>query len=282
MQEVVIAADERVLVGSELPHADREALRLAVRSLEGPSFAAKLSDLAGRPIELLGRALPERVAGMVSEATASALRQALRLVLLTVPKDRLDPQTHTHRALATLTGALGGAFGLAALPVELPVSTTIMLRAIARIAQSEGEDLRDPEAALACLQVFALAGRTGHLHESGYFAARAAMARSVVHAVRQVAERGLIDETSSAMIRLLAQIGTRFGVTVSQKAAAQAVPVLGAVSGAAINAAFTHYFQSLAKGHFTVRRLERQHGKAAVRRAYDQIMREEGLAGRPS
>src|ERR1700746_681884 len=63
-----------------------------------------------------------------------------------------------HRALATASGAAGGTFGLAALPVELPVSTTIMLRSIADIARSEGEDLSDPEAALACVEVFALGG----------------------------------------------------------------------------------------------------------------------------
>ena len=39
------------------------------------------------------------------------------------------------------SGAAGGAFGLATLPLELPVSTVIMLRSIADIAISEGEDL---------------------------------------------------------------------------------------------------------------------------------------------
>jgi hypothetical protein len=48
---------------------------------------------------------------------------------------------------------------LATLPIELPVSTIIMLRLIADIARSAGEDLSDPEAALSCVQVFALGGR---------------------------------------------------------------------------------------------------------------------------
>jgi hypothetical protein len=148
-----------------------------------------------------------------------------------------------------------------------------MLRSIARIAQSEGEDLQDPEAALACLQVFALGGRTGsdNLHETGYFAVRAAMARSVSRALQQIAGRGVVDESASAIVRLLAQIGAKFGVVVSQKVAAQAVPVLGAIGGAAINMAFIDHFQTLARGHFTVRRLERTYGPGTVRRAYDQI-----------
>ena len=84
-----------------------------------------------------------------------------------------------HKVLATASGAAGGAFGLATLPIEFPVSTIIMLRAIAEIARSEGEDPSDPEAALSCIQVFALGGRTESTDasESGYFAVRACSRR---------------------------------------------------------------------------------------------------------
>jgi hypothetical protein len=41
-----------------------------------------------------------------------------------------------HKALAAASGAVGGGFGLAALPVELPISTIIMLRSIGDIARS--------------------------------------------------------------------------------------------------------------------------------------------------
>ena len=92
--------------------------------------------------------------------------------------------------------------------------------------------------ALACLKVFALGGRSSsqHLHESGYFAVRAAMARSVTQAVQMIAGRGVTDESASAIVRLLSQIGARYDVVVSPKIAAQAVPVLGALSGAALSA----------------------------------------------
>ncbi|HEX2527221.1 MAG TPA: EcsC family protein [Geminicoccus sp.] len=278
-EPMLLAANDVAPASRGILGADRQALRDAVRELEGPSFIARLSAAAGRPIEMLGRALPERATELISEATAKALRQGLRYIIKTVPRGTKDAETGRHRTLATLSGAIGGAFGMAAIPIELPVSTTIMLRAIVRIAQSEGEDLDDPETALACLQVFALAGRTGsvHLHESGYFAVRAALARSVTEVARQVAQRGVLDESASAVIRLISQIGSRFGVAVSQKVAAQALPVLGALSGAAINAAFTAHFQTMARAHFTVRRLERAHGKAAVRAAYLQIQAEEGF-----
>jgi EcsC protein family len=256
-----------------LTDADREALRQAVLALEGPSYVARLSTLAGRPIELLGQALPRVASDLISRATQAALTWALSYALRMIPKEGRDPETLTHKALVVLSGALGCALGLSAVLVELPLSTTIMLRSIARIAQSEGEDLQDPEAALAYLQVFALGGRTDsdNLHETGYFAVRAAMARSVSRALQQIAGRGVFDESASAIARLLAQIGGRFGVVVSQKVAAQAVPVLGAVGGAAINMAFVDHFQTLACGHFTIRRLERTYGQGTVRRAYDQI-----------
>ena len=71
-----------------------------------------------------------------------------------------------------------------------------------------------------------------------------------------------------ALVRFETTIAARYGVTVSEKVAAQAVPVLGAVGGAAINVLFIDHYQGLARGHFTVRRLERTYGAAVVRKAY--------------
>jgi hypothetical protein len=279
MPDITPAERRATLPEAALSEEDRAALTQAVRALEGSSYVGRLSHVAGRPIALLGQALPQAASAAISRATEAALTRALRYALKTIPKDAAGPETRVHRALAALSGAMGGALGLSAVLVELPISTTIMLRAIARIAQSEGEDLSDPETALACIEVFALGGRSGseHLHESGYFAVRAALARSLSGAVRQVAERGVIDEGASAIVRLLSQIGSRFGVAVSQKVAAQAVPVLGALGGAAVNTAFIDHFQTLARGHFTVRRLERIYGKVPVRVAYDRIRAQEGL-----
>jgi EcsC protein family len=73
------------------------------------------------------------------------------------------------------------------------------------------------------------------------------------------------------LVRLLTQIASRFGVVVTQKFAAQAVPIVGALGGAAVNYAFIDHFQEIARGHFTVRRLERRYGKGAVRAAYEKL-----------
>ncbi|MFD0935955.1 EcsC family protein, partial [Methylobacterium trifolii] len=176
-----------------------------------------------------------------------------------------------HTALAALSGAVGGAFGLATLAVELPVSTTLMLRSIAEIAREEGESLETPEGALACVQVFALGGRGSEsaLTESGYFAVRAALAKTMAEAARYAGSKTLLDQSAPALIRFTAQIAARFGIVVSQKVAAQAVPILGAVGGAAVNTAFMSHFQAMARAHFTVRRLERAYGQPTIRAAYE-------------
>jgi hypothetical protein len=253
---------------------DLEALRRAVELLENPSLAARLAAMAGRPIELLGNALPASASQAIAAATGKALEMALKVALRTMRRTpRPASQPLLHKVLATASGAAGGAFGLASLPIELPVSTVIMLRSIAEIARSEGEDLSDPEAALSSLQVFALGGRSGSADaaESGYFAVRSVLANSVTQATRFIAERGFVEEGAPILIRFLAQVASRFGVVVTQKAAAQAVPVVGALGGGAVNYAFIEHFQDVARGHFTVRRLERAYGQDLVRAEYERL-----------
>jgi len=64
---------------------------------------------------------------------------------------------------------------------------------------------------------------------------------------------------------------------VTQKAAAQALPILGALGGAAVNYVFIDHFQEVARAHFTVRRLERGYGKEPIRIEYERI-RDEAAA----
>ena len=196
------------------------------------------------------------------------------MALHTLPRSQQTGSELFHRALATASGAAGGTFGLAALPVELPVSTVIMLRSIADIAQNEGKDLSDPESVLSCVEVFALGGRAGSANasESGYFAVRGMLAKTVTEAARFVVERGVIKEGAPILLRFVTQVAARFGLVVTQKVAAQALPVVGALGGgAAVNYAFIEHFQEVARGHFTVRRLERLYGEDKIRTLYDKI-----------
>jgi hypothetical protein len=252
---------------------DLTALERAVRSLEHPSLAARLTNLAGKPIELLGLALPASASHAITIATSKSLEAALKAALRTMPQKPRAGSRRLHKALATASGAAGGAFGLLALPVELPVSTIIMLRSIADIARSEGEDPAEPETALACVQVFALGGRAGSddASESGYFAVRGMLAKTVSEAARFIGERGVIQEGGPLLLRFITQVASRFGVVVSQKVAAQTLPVLGALGGAAVNYAFMEHFQEVARSHFTIRRLERTYGKELVRSEYERI-----------
>jgi EcsC protein family len=201
-----------------------------------------------------------------------ALERTLGVALFSLRNRRFTGGRKLHSGLACTSGAIGGAFGIAALAVELPVSTTIMLRAIAAIARAEGEDLADPRTGLACLEVFALGGPPDEKGvEADYFAVRAMLARGLVEVADFALDKGAIREGAPFLVRFLTQIASRFGVVVSQKIAAQAVAVVGAVGGAAVNLAFVEHFQDIARGHFTVRRLERVYGADIVRAEYDRL-----------
>jgi hypothetical protein len=262
-----------------LSDADLRALAAAVERLEQPGFAGRIAALAARPAGLVARALPGPAAAVVAGAAERALTRALDVALFSLRDARLTGGRFgrarvLHSALASASGAVGGAFGLAALAIELPVSTTIMLRSIAVIAEQEGEDLADPTTGLACLEVFGLgapAASDKSGAEAGYFAVRALFASGLAQAGAIIANQGAAGGGTAAALRALAPIAARFGAVVSEKLAAQAVPVVGAVAGAAVNLAFIEHFQELAHGHFTIRRLERSYGAEAVRIEYNRI-----------
>lgn len=253
--------------------ADRADLRRAKDLLEHPGLAARVSGLIGMPLEKAFDLLPERWSEAVATATRRSLDTALSVALDTLDAQPRRSRDVFHKLAVAATGAGGGALGLLGLPLELPVSTTVMLRSIAEIARSEGERFESPEGRLACLEVFALGGRStaDDAAESSYFLVRAALARSVTEAAQYVAQRSVIDHGAPALVRFMAQLASRFGITVSQKIAAQAVPVIGAAGGATINVMFIDHFQDMARGHFIVRRLERIYGADLVRTEYERL-----------
>jgi len=257
-----------------LSTAETSELRAAKSILENPGLVAKVSHYIGSPIEAGLKKLPESWSTTVNEITRKSIEMALDIALLTMNRDeQLPPSNWWHKLAVVATGAGGGAFGLPALAIELPVSTTIMLRSIADIARSEGEDLRCPDARLQCVQVLALGGnsKSDEGAESGYFATRAALAKSISEAAAHVTKIGLSQKGAPAIVRLISQVASRFSIVVSEKAAAQAVPLVGAVGGAAINSLFIDHFQDMGRGHFIVRRLERLHGQEEVCRHYDEL-----------
>jgi hypothetical protein len=252
-----------------LPDSVLAELRDAVDSLEKMSLAVRLAGMVGAPLEALKNRLPGPAQSLLDRAVRRALTAAMTAALRSdpsrVPVPSLSPDWF-HRGLAAATGAAGGALGLPGTLLELPVSTTLLLRRIAAIAQENGETLGDPMVAAECLKVFALGGRdpSDDAAESGYFAVRIALAE----ALKSVAGRGLLGIMLPGFIGAIAG---RFGGPVALKLSAQAAPVLGAAAGAAVNLAFLEHFRGVAQGHFTVRRLEREHGAEAVQIAYEAI-----------
>ena len=141
-----------------LSKEDLETLGEAKQVLESPGLAIKLTDLIGKPIEKGFDLLPDNWSERISMATQGALEQALGVAVKSLGESkRSSPSDFRHKLAVMASGAVGGAFGFAGLAVELPVSTTIMLRSIGAIAQSEGENLKEADSKLECIRVLPLA-----------------------------------------------------------------------------------------------------------------------------
>ncbi len=254
---------------------DLEVLKWATRHLEHPSLAARLTSMVGTPIEIALKLMPRPIYQKVRATADASIGKVLKVAVSSLRHDvEPDPRNAMYRTLVAGTGAVGGLFGIYGLPVELAVSTTVMLRSIAEIARAEGEHIHEPEAQLACLEVFALGGHseTDDAADTGYYSVRLALAWSVTHAARHIARHGL-DARGPVLVRLISAIGSRFGGAVLHKMAAQMVPVIGATAGATVNLVFINHFQEMARGHFVVRRLERKYGKEIVKANYERLVR---------
>lgn len=269
---------------------DYRDLKMAVHLLESPSITAKISNLIGSPIEGLVEKLPRSISAKLNGAVSAALHKSADTALWSLNNaPKAQASTKLHKVYAATSGAVGGLFGFTALFIELPISTTIMMRAVADVARSEGFDLEDFATKRACIEVFALGGKSegDDATETGYYVTRSFATGVVSHLSKPLADiaakqagsglsRGFSMAPQTAanwLAALIEKVASRFGVVITNKFAAQAVPVIGAVSGAAINALFTNFYQDMARGHFTIMRLEEKYGAEAVRAEYEVIAR---------
>jgi len=263
------------LIIRSLSSAELSELKDAREILENPAFTLRLANLIGTPIEKSIQLLPKGWQDSVGSATQTALMKALQLAVASLGRGKSGGSSNEflHKVLAGTSVAIGGAFGLAALPVELPISTAIILRSIADIARSEGHDLESMETRLDCLSVFALGAplKHGHTADSIYWGTRAALSSSVSEAVTYLSRKGVVDGSAPALARLVNSIAARFGVLVSEEVAAKAVPIVGAATGSLINVFFMAHFQDMARAHFTIRRLEGHYGTQAIQLCYEQL-----------
>lgn len=265
----------------------------AAHYLENPSFVIKLTNIIGLPMEQGIELLPGKAQQIIGVATQKALHSALEVAIgsieattgggFEVGQEKSRSTDLRHKLLTTVTGAAGGLFGLASLPIELPVTTTIMLRGIAGIAQDYGHDIRQVDIRLDCLSVFAM-GSPSSLDDavdSAYFASRVAMARAANEAAKWVAGKtaqeiaeGIASKSAPPLVRMIAKVAARFNIVVTESAVAKAVPGIAIAAGALINTAFSDHFFAVARYHFGIRALEARYGADAVREIYQANIRE--------
>jgi hypothetical protein len=218
-----------------------DALARRHRGASGPVMQV-LGFLGGSAEGLVNR-LPAGVRTGLEGATERALDTAMAAARRSrgVVADRPD---WVNTALATAMGAAGGFGGLPGALAELPFTVTMLLRAIQGIAAEHGFDPASDEVRLECLRVFASAGPLARDDgtDMGFFTAK-------------------VTITGTGLSGLIARVAPRLSVVLGEKLAAQTAPVLGAVAGAAVNYAFTSYYQEIARVHFGLKRLARDSGE---------------------
>lgn len=259
---------------SSFSKQDRKELQVAKALLENPGIASKVTSFIGTPIEKGLGLLPDNWNKSIGDITQTALMKASDAAIFTMKDIPGEASSNIwHKLGVAVSGGVGGFFGISAIAIELPISTSIMLRSIADVARSEGESISIIETKLACLEVFALGGnsQSDDGAESGYYAVRAMLSKSLVDASEFLMKKTITDEGAPVLIRLISLIAKRFSIQVTEKAAAQAIPAIGAAGGAIINTIFMDHFQDMARGHFIVRKLERKHGKEVVKRLYAEL-----------
>lgn len=264
------------MTGTILTDADLARLKEARRLIEVPGMSMRMTQAVGAPIEWGMRRLPAGLRRRLDHRLQAVLMQVARSAARTLSDQPGTPaKTRLHTLGAGVSGALAGLVGPWAMLLEVPTTTTIIFRSIAEIARAHGESVQNPETMLACMEVLMLgpapnaddASGQREFAESMYYAVRTGMARQIKLASADLLAKH--SQHSSAMSLFIKKVVERFGLQYTEKLAAQAVPVLGAVGGATVNTIFIRHFQAVARGHFTVRQLERQYGEAAVRAAYE-------------
>jgi len=242
------------------PHVKAEIEALARRQKEAGSLLLSLVNAAGGVVENGLERLPDGVKDRIEKVTRNGLERAYRLAVRTGGgKGSLGPGA--HRAVATLSGAVGGMGGIGTSIVELPVTITMIFRGLQRIAADNGFDPSDERTLFDCLQVFASGGplKLDDGVNTAFLTARFTI-------------------TGPTMQRLIASAAAPFSVVLGQKIAAQSVPLIGAAAGASINFAFVGYYQEMARVRFGLKRLARDHDPVAVAAAFAAAMEPKRLS----
>lgn len=228
-------------------HAKVQPLAAAYARANGPVMT--LVNRLGGGLEKQMGLIPPQMRSQIETVVIRALTAAHGIAGLADEGPSRGRGAATIAAMAT--GAAGGAGGIVTSIAELPVTITVFLHVIRAEAIRAGYDPTEPGIRAACLEVFAagspLQGDNGV--NTGFLSSRMTL-------------------TGPALQKLIAAVAPRLAATLGQKLAAQAVPVLGAFSGAAVNAAFVTYYREIARIRFALMRLAETHGGEAVVAAF--------------
>ncbi|MGR3636201.1 MAG: EcsC family protein [Shimia sp.] len=210
---------------------------LAKRYQGASGLGIKVLGLLGLPVSGLISSLPKEVQNGLGSGTGLALTQAVKLAdgSRGVFKDKPD---WVNASLTAALGAAGGFGGVTSALAELPVTVTVLLRAIQAVSVQHGFDPSQDSVRFDCLQVLAA---------NGPFTADEGADLSMLE------QRAGLAMGGAGWIK--AVIVPRLAPVLGQKLAAQAVPVIGAAMGAATNYAYTSYYQDIAHVHFGLRKL---------------------------
>lgn len=233
------AITSQILEDASEPPIDVEAEldALARRYRRAGGVGLQVLNLIGDSAEGLLKRLPRDIRTRLDRTTEAALNSAMRAANSSrrVVRDQPD---WLNLAVTTTMGAAGGFGGLPSAMAELPVTTTVLLRAIQGVARDHGFDPESESVQFDCIRVFAAAGplEEDDGTDLSFYATRVAV-------------------SGGAVQTLIAKVAPRFATVLGQKLAAQTVPVLGAVAGAATNYAYTSYYQEMAHVHFRLRKV---------------------------
>ena len=252
---------------NSIPTSDKQIIVRSKHALEKNSFALVLSKVAEKPVAFITGLLPDKVQENMGEA--------LRLVLCKAT-EWASKSTGTkenpilrgrlfHRVAMFASGVAGGSGGAFTTTIELPISTGLILRRIACIAEEEGHDVSDPRIRFACVSILSMGGNSRGVkgEEVGYWTVRKAMGKLVTDVIKWGGKG-----TAPALARFMTSVGSRFGIVLSEKAAIQAAPLIGGLSGGAINTLFSEHYESIARAYFSLERLCLVYGVQAVQEVY--------------
>jgi EcsC protein family len=245
----------------------------AKNQLENSNFLIQAFNLLGRPIESGIESIPEKQKNWLNKTVQNVMLKVIQANLKTMNSNSQNTSNILHKTIVTTSGIVGGFFGAAGFGTDLLISTKIIMRSILDIARSKGEDITNIKTQMACLEVFALGGKSkdDDATDTSYYTTRIAL-RNILNETLKHGSKSittsLMTKTSNPFMIFISKIASRYGVQVSEKFVLEAIPVIGAVGGGTINYVFLQHYQKIAEAHFTLKALEKKYSFELVQKAF--------------